>query len=331
MQPLSGAIFYDPTQGFQAYDPNQNAIGSNAETDLLNGKTGVLGASTTTGSSSSAANPDAVTYYNDQIGQLNNQIAQLDPQLQVGEGNINNAFDQQNKQLALNESQAQRDYNTNRTNTLTDRQTAVNSANTSVRDNLGALLRMLGIAGSGNSSASSVLAPYAAARQGNQQVGQINQTAERNLSALDTNWGDYEQNLGISRADLANQRANQLNSLQAGINQTRAQLLDTLAGLITAKGQAGGQSYTAASAAGQPYVSKANSLMGTIADLSRQAENPVLQAAPVAYTPPALSSYDFSQVGPATADTTTGFTDQVTPYQLLFGNPRDKNLNVVAQ
>lgn len=284
----------------------------------------VLGANTAL-----AVDPQAAAYYGDQIDRINNQLGTLNPQLQAGKQNVQNTYNDQNNQLSLTEGQGTRDYNTNRANTITDEQTAKGNIDTGVRQNNTALLRLLGSAGSGDSSAAQILAPYAAARAGSVQRGQVQTTYGRNLQGLDTNYGDFQQNIGISRADLAKQRDDQLNTLTSGIDQTRAKLLDTLAGLVTQQGQAGGKTYTDAYAGAQPYVSQADSLIRGLVDLSKQYQNPALAAKPVAYNAPSLDAYNFDNTGaPAAGGGQPVYADQLSPYSLLFNKKQPNALGI---
>lgn len=279
------------------------------------------------GANGFGSDPQASQYYGDQIGRVNAQLGFLDPQLGVGKQNILDAYNSGLNTLNTGEARASRDYNTNRTNTISDQQTAKQNIDTGVRQQTTALQRLLGRAGSGNSSAAYDLAPFAAARAGSQQRQQVQDKYGRNLSALDTNYNDYETDVGNSRNDLGRQRDTQTNALIAGTNQTRAQLLDTLAGLTTQQGQAQGQSYTQARSAAAPYESQINDLLSRVAGLSQQYASPVIAANPTVYNAPSLQSYDYGSTGAPTAPGADQpvYADQVTPYSLLgFGKKQQQ-------
>lgn len=273
----------------------------------------------------STVDPQAEAYYGDQIGLLKQQLGGLDPQYNVGRDNIQNAYNSQYNQLNDAKARNERDYTTSRGQTIQDQQTAKQNIDTGVRQNTNALQRLLGRSGSGNSSAAQVLAPYAAGRAGSQQRSQVQQQYGRNLQALDTNWQDTLGQYTNSFSDLDRQRFTQMNDLERSVNDTRSNLQTTLAGLATQQAQARGQNYAQARTAGQPYLNEVQALQSRIADLSRQYQNPVLQAAPVNYAAPSLGSYNTDRPAIQTPDQ-PAYQDQVNPYGFLFGDKRRQGL-----
>lgn len=264
---------------------------------------------------------NADPYYAAQIARINTQLGQLDPQLNVGKQNVLDSYNTAYNDLSGQQGRATRDYNTTRGNTISDEQAAKQNIDTGVRTTTNALQRLFGAAGSGRSSASLVAAPFAAARQGSQQRTQVNNQYGRNLQSLDTGYGDAQNQFATGFNDIGHQRDTQLNSLQSSINTNRAKLLDTLASLTGQRAQAGGQTIAQATSAAQPFANQADALYGGLADLSRQYQNPVVQAAPVAYKPPELGSYNYDQTAaPTTQDP---FAGDISPYySTLFGKDR---------
>jgi hypothetical protein len=156
---------------------------------------------------------------------VNAGIGRLDQQGSIGSQNILNSY---NSALARLTGQKQADIQGIANNRLQQQQ-----GNQVARDNIGAgvrntnqsLLRLLGAHGSGNSSASQILAPFAAASQGNQQRSQVQQAYGQNMSALDQN--ELNTNLGYDNSfgQLANDRQTQEQQLQSQLGQSRASLL----------------------------------------------------------------------------------------------------------
>lgn len=281
----------------------------------------VLGVNNNSAAAAPAVDPQAAAFYDDQLRRGQQQIDLLDPQFNVGRDNILNSYTSARNDLTGQQARATRDYTTNRGNTISDQEAAKQQIDTGVRQNTTAIQRLLGRAGSGNSSAAQVAAPFAAGRAGSQQRSQVQQQYGRNLQALDTNYGDTQNQFTSAFGDLDRQRDTNVNQLQAKTNETRSRLLETLASLSAQKGQAQGQTYQQARSAAQPFLSQADALYGQAADLGRQYANPVIQAAPVTYQAPTLDAYNYDRVAPASSDS-PAYADQINPYGFLFGRDR---------
>lgn len=199
------------TQYAQATGQDTGALESQAQANFNNGQ--VLDDSTQ--AATAAANDQAV----------NSGLNRLGAQQGVGDQNILNSYNSAFQQLT---GQKAADLQN-----LTNQQSQAQSDNQSARDNIGAsvrnvsqgLARLLGIHGAGNSSAATVLAPFAAAQQGNQQRSQVQQAYGQNMNALDqaitgTNTG-YDNSFG----QLATDKQQKENDLQSSIAQQRANLL----------------------------------------------------------------------------------------------------------
>jgi len=292
---------------------------------------GVLGASTTapSPSSSSYVDPTVAALYSSKIADVNNQIGALDPQLQAGKQNIQGGYNQALYNENLANDQATRDYNTAKQTSTQGALTAKNNIDSGVRQNTNALQRLLGLAGSGNSSASEVLAPYAASRAGDVQRQGVQTSFGQNQQALDTNYGDTQQKHQQNLGDLSTQEQNNLQDLQTGINTTRSSLLSSLASLTGQQAQAAGKTPTDIVAAEQPLLDQISNIIKSNAATGAKATNPVYNTTPTAFTAPNLSSYDVGSTGAPSASLPAGTNVSSTPYLAQLLGTKDKNGNPI--
>jgi hypothetical protein len=246
------------------------------------------------GASDAAARADEQAYWADQLGNVDSQLGRLGKQEQVGQKNIDSSYNSAYGRLVGDKNVTQRDYTTKKTQTTQDNITAKTGIDSSVRNRNTSLQRMLGARGAGNSSAAQILAPYAAAMEGNKQRTAVNTAFGRNIQGLDTAWGDYEQDWNTSAEDLKKQRDGQINQLRSGIASTRAGLLEQKANAEVQRRQAGGETYIQARAARTPYLSRINQLMSQIDSLGI---NPTFTPKTAAYRAPDLASYTYERGG----------------------------------
>jgi len=238
------------------------------------------------------AKADEMAYWQDQLDNADRQIGRLGTQQQVGEQNIDRSYQSAYDRLLGDKEVTNRDYTTKRGQTVEDNITAKSNINSSVRNRNTGLQRLLGAKGAGNSSAAQILAPYAAAKEGNQQRQQVQTAYSRNIGGLDTAWGDYEKDWQDSSNDLGTQRETQKQALRSGISQTEAKLQEEKANAAVQRAQAGGQNYTQARNARTPYMQRINQLISQIDALGA---NPQLQARQATYKAPTLSDYTYDR------------------------------------
>jgi len=246
---------------------------------------------------SGADRNQALAEYADQEAKINQGLGGLDEQLNVGLGNVTNSYNQSANRLDTQRGLAKRDYDTGVQGTTQSMLNSRNNVNTKVRSNMNALQRLLGIAGSGNSSAAYDAAPQAALREGTNDLQGVQQTYGGNMRKLDTGWQDTERNYMQTLEDLNNQKFQQENSLRAGIAQTRASLLDQLGGVGVNKSLLNGQNYQQALQARSPYEAQINSLLGQITKLGSQYASPVMRQNNLSFAAPSLDQYNLSRGG----------------------------------
>lgn len=307
------------------------------------GPTGVLGNTTTkTGGSGSytgggsgggagydtAAAADEAAWWQDQLGNLDQQLGRIGAQRGAGNQNIDNSYQSAFQKLTNDKNLAKRDFDSKRDQTVQDNIVTRNQIDSGVRGRLTGIQRLLGASGAGNSSAARVLAPYAAAKTGSDQRSQVDRTYSRNLGALDTGWQDTDREFGDAFSDLNIQRDTQRNQLNSGLAQTEAQLLEQKQNAEIQRRQAGGESYTQARAARQPYQSRISELIGTIDRLSI---NPNIAARAVNVARPDLSQYTYDRYSAPTMGPSNGAQSNAGAFwRLLQPMEREERRNQVA-
>ncbi len=235
---------------------------------------------------------DEMAYWQDQIANADRQLGRLPGQLQSGEANIDSSYQSAYDRLVGDKEVTNRDYTTKRGQTVEDNITAKSNINASVRNRNTGLQRLLGSKGAGNSSAAQILAPYAAAKEGNSQRQQVNTAYSRNIGGLDTAWGDYEKDWGESANDLGTQRENNKKTLRSGIAEAEAKALEEKSNAAVQRAQAGGQNYTQARNARTPYMARIQQLISQIDSLGTTTP---LQARAATYKAPELSEYTYDR------------------------------------
>lgn len=273
--------------------------------------------------------PNTAAYYTDQARQLQGQLGNLDAQQNVGLSNIGNSYNLQSNRLNEQKGVAQRNYDTSVQQNTRNYLNTRNGVMQNTRATANALQRLLGMAGSGSSSAATEQAPYAAALQGSQNLNAAQQTFGNNASSIDTNWQDTERSFKNSHEDLDRQKYSQENSLRASIAQTRASLLDKIGQANVNRGMALGQNFATANAARTPYQQQIDSLLSQITQLGSQFASPVLQTGDVRFNAPDVAQYSLGQNDGPSAQ--AGAPGDVNPTFLgLLTGRRDERGRLIA-
>lgn len=235
---------------------------------------------------------------------VDDQLGRLDGQQNVGMSNILGAYNSAFQTLTNQRDTTRRNYQIQTDQTQQDNVKAKASIDEGVRTNITALSRLLGGKGAGNSSAATILAPYAAGVQGNAQRSDVQDAYGRNMGSIDLAKKDAEDQFETSFGQLGADRGNQENALRAKIADTRAQLL---------------------AAKGDP------ALQGRIADLGRMVDS---LGAVQSFTPravdakaPDLSKYNYEEANPEGANLQgdeNGMLPGVGAYSTLLGLSKKK-------
>lgn len=266
----------------------------------------------------SGIDPTTGLSYDDLASQANSQLGNLGQQQQVGNQNILDAYNTSFNALQGAKATTDRDYNTSKDQTLQDYVGARGNNQAQVGQQANSLQRLLGAHGYQGSANDA--AAYLAARQGSIANNALQGDYGRNQQALDTNYGDYNTKYQGSLADLAHQKQDQQNSLQAQVDTNKQSLLQQLAQIATAKGGNAGA-----------YNPQINQLGQQITALGQQYANPVIQATPPTYTAPTLESYAAPTTQAPTVST-QGLADNINPFLsvLLGQQQKDKSLNNIG-
>lgn len=258
--------------------------------------------------------------YDQGIGNVQSGIDRLGNQLNIGNQNIDTGYNQALNQLLQAKANNEQQYHQSQQQTSQDYVGAKNTIGSNAGNSLNGLQRLLGSRGAGGSSTAMFSAPQAVAHEASLQRAGAGQTFGRNNQALDTNWNGYVTGVNNSQTDLGRQRDNNKNGLQAGIDTTRANLLQSLA---TLQGQKAAYSGGDAAAAAQPYLDQANSFLGQADQLGLQA--PIFQVQPTTYNAPSLDSYSANPFHTAQSTGNGALDASVTPYMsLLLGGQKNK-------
>lgn len=289
-------------------DPSAPAPTTSITTD--NG----TGSGSGSGSGSSRAD---LSSYDQSIDATNAQLNDLPLSLTSLLGGADANYQTTVNGLTTAKATADRNYNTNKTSDAVD----YNGAKNTIRTNTGATINgidsVIGSRGGGGQTAGDYAA-LLAGKAGTAQLGGAGTNFGKNEQALDTGYNDFLGGYDTNMKNAGLQHDADVNGAQAKINTQKATLLQSLATLINERTAASGGSGTAAS---QPYVDQAKQLLASAAALG--VPKTVAPVNPVAYTPPALSTYTTNPTkvtpgGNAATDTTQPF------YAALLN--RDKQL-----
>jgi hypothetical protein len=310
-----GAMYYDTsTNQPQIYQDGQ--WGSAGSGQVLGSSTGGTTSAPSTGTS------DVYAMLDQSSKNVNEQLGRLDNQRSIGYGNIDSNYNSAYNRLLDSKGIADRNFGISKDQTTQDNVLARNNIDSRVRSRSTGLQRLLGNAGSGNSSAALYAAPRAAALEGTQLRQGVDRTYGRNMASIDMSQGDYQRQYNNSLTDLGNQRDQKRNEFSSGIEQTRASLLDQLANIGVQRAQAGGQTYQQAQSARAPYDSQITSLMQAIDNYGKI--NPVMQAQVPNFAAPNLAQYNTTQMAtPQMVNQNPGTADIASPYWSLL-NDRQK-------
>lgn len=308
----------DPTPGYSATNNLRQATGGKAATPkkpttyLPNSFSHL--STVPTGSASSGPSyqigyndPATLSAYSQGISNTQAAIDRLGRQQNSGYSGIDASYTNALNQLLLGKNQANKQYDTTKQQTATDYVGGKNTIRSNAGNSLNGLLRLLGSRGAGGSSAATITAPGAVARQATLQQTGLGSTFAQNNQALDTNWGNYMTGYGNEVNSAKTQREQERQSLEQNISSNRATLLQTLAGLVGQKAAATGGNPSGAAA---PYLARANSVLDSI---SNYRVKPIAYKTQ-AYNAPSLGSYT---VDPNAAPTYQGqgqTNDYTSPY-----------------
>ncbi len=257
--------------------------------------------------SAPAIDRNAIAQFDQAIGNTNSAIGRLNPQFDQGASQINASYQDALNQLLTGKNQANATYDTNKHQTATDYVSSKNTIGANAGSSLNGLLRLLGSRGAGGSSAATITAPGAVARQATQQRADVSGTYGKNNQALDTNWNNYLTGYNNEVSKVGSQKSQQEQALRGQIENSRASLLQTLAQLSGQRAQAAGGN---AVGAAQPYIDQANRALDAAVNYR---VSPIAYQTQ-AYTAPDLSKYTVNPNATPTYNGETQGNDYTSPY-----------------
>lgn len=268
---------------------------------------------------------DEQAYWDDQLRNADQQIGRLPGQEAILRANAQAAYQSAYDRLVGDKNKTKRDFDTKKQVSIDDNVAAKGDIDTSVRQRNTGLQRLLGSKGAGNSSAATILAPYAAAQEGNIQRGQVQKAYGRNMQGLDTAWGDYEDDWNESSGDLATQRDNTVTQGVAGLRQTEADILEAKSNAAVQKQMAGGANYTSARNQRTPYSQRIQELIGQI-DAAGATKTFTPKTA--AYKAPELASYTYDKYAAPQAGSgvNPGAAQNAGAYWTLLGKDKERKV-----
>lgn len=273
------------------------------------GSSGVLGAMSGAGSTSASPQIDQAVLgqYDQSIGNTQAALNRLGDQFNSGVSGIDSSFTNALNQLLLGKNQANSAYSTNKQQTAKDYVGAKNTIGANAGSSLSGLLRLLGSRGAGGSSAATITAPGAVARNATLQRQDVGSTFGANNQALDTGWNNYLTGYNNQVSGATSQRDQQKSELQRQIDTNRASLLQTLASLSGQRAQAAGGNPTGAA---QPYLDQANAVLDQTSRYNIAPINYQTQA----YNAPELSKYTTNPNAAPTYNGQRASSDYFSPY-----------------
>lgn len=238
-----------------------------------------------TGGSGSGTAPADLSSYDQSIDATNDQINNLTPTLNNDISGANDAYQTTVNSLLQGKATADQNYNLDKTNDAQGYVTNKNAIRTSTGQTINGIDSLLGSHGGGGQSAGDYAA-LLAGKAGTGQLTDAGKTFGTNEQGLDTNKNAFDTGYTTNMTNAGLQKTSDINKATADIQTQKANLLQTLASLINQRTSASGGTGTAAS---QPYVDEANSLLSSASAIG--APQSVAPITPTTYTAPPLTSY----------------------------------------
>lgn len=271
-----GAGLFKPNQSSTLYNPVYNTPAQQSTQQQDSGSTNLYS------QQQSAAQRAQQAALNQQLAQLDFANQRADAQLGVARTNVNNGYQSAYDQLVGQKAQQQKQFDQTKLEQNQGYQSGQQDINQSVSNAYTGLQRLLGSRGAGNSSAASILAPYAAGQQGNIQRQGLQQNYAGNQASLENAIGAYNTNWDNSVGDLNKQKETNLRAAEAAYNNAKAQILQSRQALNPGNASA--------------YQQQINQLLGQVDQLGI---NPTFTPKVAEYKAPDLASYQTQQIAPA--------------------------------
>lgn len=263
-----------------------------------------------------APQPDheAVAYWNDAISSLQRLLSSTNVQKEQGLAGLANSYNRNLGDLNEQESTALRNYGIKRDDTQKGRQTSLRQIDTSARQGNEGLRRLFQLAGAAGSSAATMVAPNAVARDASTKRSGALETFGRNLRDIDLAEGDAKAGFVRGRRDLDSQKREKEQSFIEGILNMQNDLQSKLSNAVTQKGIANGGTYSGLAGARAQYQGAINQNQNQLNNLFNQYRDPQFNVKPVEVRTPNLAQYTVDPTTIDLAQQNPGIPEELLPY-----------------
>lgn len=232
--------------------------------------------------------PDQVNALNSQLSQTDRLLASLGVARDSGLANINNEYGKSVGRAQEGQAQFNRDLNVRRQDNQTNKTNSLNRINTDAENKFNSVMRMLGIKGSGVSSAAQMVAPHLVAQNASNQRADQFDTFGRNQRSIDTAATDSELKYKNLFEDLLGQRNTNENDFRQKMVNQENELYGTRANIQAKLAAANGGS---AAGAFEDYGNRLAANQITLDDLIRASVAPQYNVKAVDTQAPNLDQY----------------------------------------
>lgn len=230
-------------------------------------------------------------YWEDQISQLERLLESAKTQKGQSIDRLGRSFDRGRARLNEDQSRLLSEIETSRQDTITDKQDTLNDVNQQARSTFGNLQQILGAAGSGNSSASEVLAPHAIAQESSARRGDVVDEFGRNLRNLETKEDKTQSQFERNLEDLRASRREKKENLLREFLQEQADLNQQLSRAATQREMAGGADFLEAQDARQPFRNRVSEQMDALDNLFNRFRSPEVTPQPIDVQVPDMGNF----------------------------------------
>lgn len=246
----------------------------------------------------------------------NFDLGRIGNQRNIGLDNITNSFTNYRNSLNAQKGRSERDYTTNRNQTISGYEQARSQINDMTRQKAQGLQRWLANFGAGDSQMSNVMAPYAAARVGSQQKAQQENTFSHNLGQMDTGWNDYMGQYNDQLNQSAQQEREKRQALEAQMQQKQYEGENARSQARSALTYAQSGNSALATQQRESALNGMRAILAQIDNLQRQYANPVNLTAPT-FAPIDVAKYVVDRTPAIQGDVNT--PEEIDPsYQNLI-------------
>jgi hypothetical protein len=314
-QPVNGAT--SPSTS-SAQSSSQSA-GSSSQSNPYGGDSG-------TSAQDAQDRANALFGIDNGLTSANDALGRLDSQANTGYGNIDKQYQDAYNRLDATHRLGNAQYQQNTTSQLNDYQANRNQVAAQARNWMEAARRTLGAQGAGGGSAARYGVPYQAQQQATQGNAAAQATNNKNIISIEQGHQKDEDAFKNNINDIQTQRDTGRQDYQSQIENQRAQLLNTIAGLTGQRTIANGGDYKAALAASSPYTSQIPAIMAKIDAL---AATPAVKEQQYTLNAPNLAGYNWArpqQAATPTQDPTLAQPGYVPTYD---PNQQDQQQNPI--